>query len=500
MISRIGPVVTKHASRAADAAANAVGERLRRRGYVTPAERALARETDRILLDPVEAGFVKASMHGQGYGRIAAHVRLEGPIVTQAALQSCLRALQARHPYLRRAVAKTPLGLALVPHDGPIPLVEHAFDGDLNVEELWKKLERRSLRPGEPLARVHVVRLSNDESRTDFIVELEHAICDGASLTRFGCELVEQLSAFAESGAPQPAPPLPLSASLNARCAERMGGRARALTRMVGRMARNGWQFRELPPTGLARDASQGYQECYTHILRASLDAEESEQLFQAARQQRVSVMNLLTAAFALSIGARVSEAAGNDEQELRLLLSVTASLRHRYAEPVPTEQLGVHISGVDPSLVLSSALSRRRQPSDLWGVARELRAQLREAMRPGEDAHWLLAYATGTAVTLALKLPKIDLCSLLITDSAPFPTPERIGVYRLRDVRPLNNGRAHSYPYVIVSKSPAGLHLSLFAPVPAFCTEDLQAVLDGVTADLRALLQEASAPVSKAS
>jgi hypothetical protein len=199
--------------------------------------------------------------------------------------------------------------------------------------------------------------------------------------------------------------------------------------------------------------------------------------------------MNVLSSAFALSIGTRLATTEG-EERARRLLLSVTSSLRHRYADPVPTEQLGVHISGVDPSLVFSKDVSSRQSPSDLWEAARELRAQLREAMRPGRDAHWLLAYATGAAITLQLRVPQLDLCSILVTDSAPFPTPDRIGVYRLREVRPLNNGRAHSYPYVIVSKSPAGLLLSLFAPVPAFAVEDLEAVLEGATERLRAALR----------
>ena len=125
------------AGRAGRAATDAIAERLRRTGYVSPGDRGLAGEGDRLLLDPVEAGLAKASMRGEGYGRIAAYVRLEGPSIAQDGIESCLRALQARHPYLRRAIARTPLGLALVPHDGPIPTVEHQLAEDMCVEDLW---------------------------------------------------------------------------------------------------------------------------------------------------------------------------------------------------------------------------------------------------------------------------------------------------------------------------------------------------------------------------
>lgn len=149
MVPRLIPV-TQYAGRVSRAAADAIDGRLRRNGYVRPAERRLAGEGDRLLLDPVEAGLAKASMRGDGYGRIAAYVQLEGPAVAQEGIEACFRALQARHPYLRRAVARTPRGLALVPEDGPLPTVEHELAEDMCVEDLWKEIERRPLRRRSP--------------------------------------------------------------------------------------------------------------------------------------------------------------------------------------------------------------------------------------------------------------------------------------------------------------------------------------------------------------
>ncbi len=482
-----------YASRAKQAVAGAARGRLLRGGYATPSQRGEAMERDFLLLDSMEAGLAKASMRGEGYARIAAYVGLEGPAIEREAMEACLSALQARHPYLRRTVVRTPLGLALEPLRGPLPIVEHELSSSLQPETLWRTIEARALRAGDALFRVHLIRFPEDPARTALIVEGEHVVADGASMIALTCELIEQLSVYATTGAPRSMPPLPLSASVNARCAAEVGGHGEALRRTGQRMLGTLPRLIKQPPTTLARDTSRGIRQCYTHAVRVTLSREETERLYRTAKAECASLSTVFGAAMSLGIGARVfSESSEpNAEQERYFRLSYSVSLRHRYADPIGNHELGAHVSGVDPSIGLLPAAWADHDPSRLWETARKMKAELAEEMAPGIHAHWLLNFVSGHAMALPAHIPQVNLfCSLVLTDCGRFTVPSRIGAYTLQELRPLVNGRGFSYPYMAVTPTPeGGLTLSLFAPVPALCVEDLEAVLEDAAARLRAAL-----------
>ena len=482
-----------YASRAKRAVAGNARVRLLRRGYATPSQRGRAMERDYLLLDSMEAGLARASMRGEGYVRIAAYLGLVGPGVEHEALKACLSTLQARHPYLRRTLVRTPLGLALKPLGGPLPIVEHELSSELQVDTLWREIEARPLRPGDALARVHLIRFAEDSDQTGLIVEGEHVIGDGASMIALACELVEQLSVCATIGAPRNRAPLALSASVNARCAAELGGHAEALRRTTQRMLDTIPRLIKQTPTTLPRDTSRGIRQCYTHAVRATLSREETEQLYQAAKAEGASLSTVFGAAMSLAIGARVlpRESENSDWAEHYFRLSYSVSLRHRYANAIGNDELGAHVSGVDPTVALSAASWVGREPSALWAAARQHKAALEQERAPGVDAHWLLNFVSGHAMALPADIPQLNLfCSLVLTDCGRFSIPNRIGAYKLTELRPLVNGRGFSYPYMAVTPTPqGGLSLNLFAPVPALRADDLEAVLKDATARIRRAL-----------
>ena len=489
------PLRSAAVTRSFEGAADSIGRRLRPRNYVGPAQREQAMESDVLLLDLMEAGLANASMLGAGYGRIAMHVTVEGPEVKQEAVQACLALMQQRHPYLRRAVERTPLGLAFVPFDGPIPFFFREFREGGSFEDLWNDIEARPLRPGDALGRVHVIPSRDGGALTDFIFELEHAISDGASLIAFCGEFLTELSVYVETGKTGSVKARPLTASMNARCAAEVGGRSQAFTRASRRLLGILWRVRKQLPLGLARRKDCRHTECRTHVARATLTREETERLARIARAEKASLGTALGGAFTLAVGART--AAAEDRHETRHFnISVSASLRHRYAgNSVADGDLGIHVTGIDTPMYFPRTLGN--EASDLWEAARVVRTGLIDGMSEGQDAQWLVSFMAGIAMVLPLFVPQANLmCSMLLTDCSRYALPPRFGTYEAKDMRPLVNGLALGYPFIIVTPTPErGLLLSVFAPVPSFRQEDVDALAHGAAERIREALQAYSEP-----
>ncbi len=491
----------RYTSLASRAVRRAVKERLDRNRCVGPAKRGEAGEEDALLLDAMESGFARASMLGGGFGRVATYARLRGPAVDSEALAACLAALQARHPYLRRCIAETRRGLVFAPCKARIPVLEHEACSDLDIDRFWRRIESRPLRVAEALARVHLIRFSDDRARTDLIVEIEHCICDGASLMFLASELVEHLGIHDQTGAPPRLEPLRLSASVNARCAERLGGTRKALTRLGQHLLQGTSGGMRKIPALVPRNTRFGHADCHTQIVRSTFTSKESKQLRTAAKARNASVSGVLGAACSLGIAALLF--ADQDKKKKNYLtLSYAVSLRHRYGSPIGNEELGLHATGVDPCLDFSPESARSEAPSELWSVARRLRRDLQEVMRPGRDAHWALAFLTGAAMEFPVRVPKVKMpCSMILTDCARYAAPDRVGGFALEDLRPFVNGLSFNNPFVVVTPTvEGGLMLSLFAPVPAFSIEDLQAIVDGAASRVRAALRAQPAVSSRRS
>lgn len=500
-VVKFDPLLAKqYLSRTQRAVTELMPTRAGNAGYVSPDRRAGAGEGDALRLDAMETGFAKTAMLGGGFGRIATYMRLDGPAVQPQALAACLSALQARHPYLRRCIERTRRGLAFAPMEMPIPVLQHEARGDLDIDQLWRRVECRPLRVGEPLARVHCVRFTDEPRRTDLIVEMEHCISDGASLMFFTGELVEQLSAYAETGAPHSRAPLGLSASVNARSAQELGGLRKALTRLAQHLLLGTSGGIRKIPSLVPRDTRFGHADCHTHIIRERFSAEESKQLRAAAKARGASVSSVLGAACSLGIAGRLFAQQGRKKKRY-VTISYAASLRHRYMSPLENVELGLHASGVDPCLGLSPESCRSDDPSVLWTSGKLLKNELDQAMRPGRGAHWALAFMTGPAMQFPVRVPRAKMpCSMVLTDCARYAAPPQVGSYTLKDLRPFLNGLAFNNPFFSLTPTvEGGLMLTLFAPVPAFAEEDLHAIVEAAASRVRAALKaECSASPQK--
>ena len=276
--------------------------------------------------------------------------------------------------------------------------------------------------------------------------------------------------------------------------AQEEAGQGKTLARLGQHLLRGTSGGVRKMPALLPRDTRFGHADCHTHVVRASFTAEESELLRRAAKARGASVSSVLGAACCLGIAERRFPTQKSSKQRY-FTLSYAVSLRHRYRRPIENEALGLHASGVDPCLGLSAEAWRSREPSALWAAGRELKNELREAMGPGRDVHWALAFMTGPAMQFPVRVPKVKMpCTMVLTDCARFRAPHRVGRYVLEDLRPFVNGLAFNNPFVAVTPTvEGGLMLSLFAPVPAFSIDDLQAVIDGAASRVKAALKDES-------
>lgn len=449
-----------------------------RLGYVPPRRREGAREEHLLLLDSMEAGLARASMTMQGYGRIAALARIEGPELDEASLERALVSLRRRHRLLRRSVRRTLLGLALAPCRTLSPVSVRTTDDDEGWRTLWAELEAKPLVEGEPLVSLHVLKHAADPRRADLLLVLEHIVGDGASLVALGREILALLHAPSDASpaaAPEAERFVPTVVTMSE---DRVGGRVRGLVRLARQMTAVAERDRENPHVRLPRRHGERFTSAETYVAYRDLDEGFRRALELRARAERVSTATVFIAAVGLAMAER-EHRFGQRRPTYHVMPHVSVDLRSRYRRPVSHGDLGVHISTVDPHVLVSAEALERADPALIFEVARALRAELKELLANGTDRHFLTSLAAGLGMVLPRLAPERSLGSFVFTDAAGFPVPGRLGSFEVRSVGALANCRAHSMPYVVTTRAAERTRLAVMAPTPAFSPADVDYVIE---------------------
>lgn len=449
-----------------------------RLGFVSPRLRESAREEHLLLLDSMESGLARASMSMQGYGRIAALARIEGPELDEESLARALVALRRRHRLLRRSVRRTFLGLALGPCRKLSPVSVRTTDDDEGWRSLWAELEAKPLVEGEPLVSLHVLKHRSDPRRADLLLVLEHIVGDGASLVALGREILglihpESLAAGATPSEPERFVPTVVTMS-----ADRVGGRARGLVRLARQMAAVAERDRDYPHVRLPRRHGERFHTAETYVAYRDLDEAFRLALEQRARRERCSTATVFVSAVAIAMAER-EHRFGERRPTYHVMPHVSVDLRGRYRKPVSHGDLGVHISTVDPHVLVSAEELEGGDPALIFRLARALRAELKELLANGTDRHFLTSLAAGLGMVIPRLAPERSLGSFVFTDAAGFPVPGRLGSFEVRSVGALANCRAHSMPYVVTTRSAERTRLAVMAPTPAFSPADVDYVIE---------------------
>lgn len=110
-------------------------------------------------LGPAENALMQASMKHQGYMKVGEVLHLQGPHISLETLQSAVRCLQCRHPFLRSRLQNNPakLNSYLMEEDNTLQLtireIVRKRDEHLNFwRQEWREREKESAMIGQGLA------------------------------------------------------------------------------------------------------------------------------------------------------------------------------------------------------------------------------------------------------------------------------------------------------------------------------------------------------------
>ena len=287
-------------------------------------------------LGDLESFFAWASGR-YGTFTIAAPLLCEGRLDVPR-LQRAARRLAERWPILASGITATPSGRLVLT---PLPDLEP----DLRIvprfgEESWRlvteSLVNEPFPPPSPSDDISAARplwsltLLAGASRSELVLRIHHAVCDGMGIAPFFRALLETYADLERSDAagpkPQPLPP-PLEAMLP------IGARALATLRFLG--AEAGHVIRTPRPEAAPPDCVQR-----TVVRFGSLSADETAALLRAAKANGMTLNTALCAAALQSLFELLPD-------RRQICLQTLIDLRRRRALPVAPEQLGLYIHWV---------------------------------------------------------------------------------------------------------------------------------------------------------
>lgn len=309
---------------------------------------------------------------------VCARVRIEGE-VSAGALRAGLRALQARQPLLRLAIATDAAGTdpRFVPSAAPIPLrevgVPEAEDErwvrEIDEHEFAESVDWRS----GPLARAVVVR--QPDGISDLILSVPHYISDGTTALAL---LRQWVLLAAEPGAGRHADeaaasdePLPVAVPVPVEdlFQERFRGTSDALPdRETGDpTADESAEAGRLEPERFVPfDARR------TRLLHRFLPADALADLTAVCKREGVTLHGVLAAALTCAV-ARDAEAAPASH----FAVGSPISFRDDLVRPVSEDEVGCFVSAVHSVVAY--------QPDDLWSMARFINRDLTERRERGD-------------------------------------------------------------------------------------------------------------------
>lgn len=361
---------------------------------------------------------------------VCARVRVEGAVSTDALLGG-LRALQARQPLLRLAIATEPSGIdpRFVPTREPIPLrevsvtrlEEERWAQEIDAHEFADSVDWRT----GPLARAVVIR--QPDGINDLILSVPHYISDGTTALAL---LRQWVLLAAEPGAAEAADTsdtaeaaeTPIPVPVEDLFPERHRTTAGALP---DREAAEPTADESTEAGRLEPEFFVPFDQRRTRLLHRFLPADALADLTAACKREGVTLHGVLAAALASAV-ARDAEAAPGSH----FAVGSPVSFRDELERPVSEDEVGCFVSAVHSVVAY--------QPDDLWSMARFVNRDLTERRERGDQYPVFTLLATQGPAGIVDSEPLVRYIeehgsfNFFISNIGRFDFPAGVGHWRL--------------------------------------------------------------------
>ena len=214
---------------------------------------------------------------------------------------------------------------------------------------------------------------------------------------------------------------------------------------------------------------------CSTTFRTIKLSSEESAKLLNVCRSQRTTVTGALGAALMDATSACLPG-------KKPAVLATAVDLRKLYNPPMPPSLMGYHISA---SRMFACPYVEDRNISQLWEIARELRANIVEDLETRVPIT-----VAGLINTQYHNPPALEHgISTTISNWGVLPFQKKYGRWTLVEAEPTCNLNYISQPAVLVTTVNGCITLTLLAPIPILNAADLEALTSRFELRIRGML-----------
>lgn len=368
-----------------------------------------------VPLTPIEDLFCRLEEQLDGAGQAAIVVWLNGTIKADS-LTVALRELQLRHPKLKAAIVAGAHGSHRYNFPSPPPPIPFGIQ-DIQTDEFpWRQEAHRLLQTGLAVQEGPPVAISvlqdRQRKRSMLILVAHHAVADGRSTIRILHDLLTAYDNAERGGEPEALHPLPLVSPTPPSRSRSPLGRMRMIIEAV-RL----WHDVRTSPWDPLPNKRQ--PDPYSRWVHWMYSGEETVSLMRRARQQRVSVSDILFASIACAI-VDCLPSKGARRLKCRFAIDLRPQLQGPRG-PVAPEDIGCYVTA------LTKVYAIAERPS-LWQLARKAHEDVANYVRTGRA---LLGYHSANMVRIPKYDPRMKRATLFATDYGLTTLRERYGNLR---------------------------------------------------------------------
>ncbi len=420
---------------------------------------------------------------------------LRGPL-SEPLLQAAMRRLEARHPLLRIRVEQTrkkdDRELRLTDEGaGPMPLSVVPRQSD----STWQDVAMAELNTRFPEDSDHLNRMIWVRGRTqsELLIVNHHVLVDALSAAYAMRDLLQDLAALWRGDTLPPVDSLPLRPPLP----QLLPAAARGLARLpymhaffykhiLGGLFRSA---RQLP-----REQDVPPESRRTALVHRTLQGDLLKKLTAFARQRETTIHAALCAALLLATrdAAFAEEVASG--RRLTLGCWSAVSLRGELSPPVG-EELGLYISQVT---TFHDLLRRQRNAPSLWQLAAEVKEQLSQTLKNGEQYLTLpmigmfIPFGKNPGPRFVRRFDGASPAAIGVTNISRLPIPAHFGPFTIDNFHMVVSPSVVTRVLAAITTFGDRLNLNLLYAEPLVSRARATAIADGALAHLEAALAEA--------
>ncbi|CAF3808615.1 unnamed protein product [Rotaria sp. Silwood1] len=418
-----------------------------------------------------------ASQKYQGYMKIGEVLHVEGPYICLQALRKAVKKLQERHPTLRSRLQRNPqkANSYFLEEDETLELkiieIERKRCDHLTFwKKEWRQREKSTTAIGQGLAELWLLQDPQDKddisSPREIVFICEHSICDALSLSNAAHELLIGLShenhqIFAKSL------DWPITMETAIRTSLSRSNRTLSLVKLIiralsTRVTTSRSKIAKIPLGNVDIALGDMANLCHTETCYAILNKEQTQQLIDKCRQEKVTITSTVCSAILCAINALIN-ADGQAESSL-MELSMTADTRRRYVPPIGNHDLCNHVSSMIPFVVSTRDMLTRY--TDLWQLARTFGGHTKKCI----DDNQILALGIiiGRMFSKSLNSPKAaDFPTCGISSWGILTFDEQYGQWKFEGMTPIINMVQGFMPFITIQTVNGILSIMFSGPHP---------------------------------